>query len=98
MVDLSADVFAQTSTASGGNKDSSLLSLIEICIKNRLPVPASEQVIRVVLDKCNADLIEDIRKSITRVGHSRGHHAGDFEKMVLRSLTEKDGTQGLMDA
>ncbi|GKZ52445.1 hypothetical protein AnigIFM49718_000327 [Aspergillus niger] len=96
-VDLSEKVFqsARASTSCDMNWDfrdySGLVPLIYICITYRLPVPVTEWLVKVI-DSCDADLIEAIRKRVGKSGIYRRGPAGEFEKMLLSCIQNHCGT------
>ncbi|OJJ72571.1 hypothetical protein ASPBRDRAFT_54389 [Aspergillus brasiliensis CBS 101740] len=86
-VDLSEEVFqiarATTRQYSKGRDYSGLLPLIHVCVGQCLPVPATERLVRAVLDNCDGDLIKAIRRRIEALSGFLHHRAGKFEKMLL---------------
>ncbi|GKZ25885.1 hypothetical protein AbraCBS73388_001696, partial [Aspergillus brasiliensis] len=91
-VDLSEEVFqiarATTRQYSKGRDYSGLLPLIHVCVGQCLPVPATERLVRAVLDNCDGDLIKAIRRRIEALSGFLHHRAGKFEKMLLLRIRE----------
>ncbi|KAJ5704084.1 hypothetical protein N7493_011222 [Penicillium malachiteum] len=81
-IDVSEEVFAQTSSIFRFCYYSGLLPLINVCIEENLPVPATEQLMRVVLDKCDTGLTKAIHKDLKRFRSLPDHHPGEFERML----------------
>ncbi|GKZ34987.1 hypothetical protein AbraIFM66950_005426 [Aspergillus brasiliensis] len=99
-VDLSEEVFqiARATTRQysngryyndyNGRDYSGLLPLIHVCVAECLPVPATERLVRAVLDNCDGDLIKAIRRRIEELSKFLHHRAGKFEKMLLSRIRE----------
>ncbi|KAJ6031840.1 hypothetical protein N7540_002572 [Penicillium herquei] len=107
-IDLSEEIFAQTPTVKCRRRSSlsktvifrdlysGLLPLIKVCIKEKLPVPATEQLMRVVLDKSDPDIMKAIHTDLERFRSLDDHQPGKFEEMLWSHICEEyDGSNDL---
>ncbi|GAQ39412.1 hypothetical protein ANI_1_1768064 [Aspergillus niger] len=92
-VDLSEDVFMDALASSALdekiNRYSGLIPLIRVCIKHDLSVPEAGGLVRAVLDKCDSDLMEAIRKLVEGFEADGSLPKGRF-KEVLSSCVLKN--------
>ncbi|KAJ5711909.1 hypothetical protein N7488_006065 [Penicillium malachiteum] len=89
-IDLSEELFAQTSTTGLPFDDySGLLPSIEICIEKKLPFPATEHFMRVVLDKCDTDLLKAIHQDLQQFRSLPDHQPGEFEQILWSQICER---------